>query len=261
MNGFFTSNQFSHIPPEVLKKLQDVLIRAFSNDETIRIAVIGEAGVGKTSTINALFKTTLPVSHFGSCTQSAETVKTVTSKGIPIEIIDMPGLWAGEEETNKHWETYKEVLPTVDCAIWVISAGDRALQGMQNALKTISTFSDADMINRIVFGVNKAEHMHPEDWNDSINLPSNEQQVNLQKFSITVKNAIHEKFPEWQGNIICYSAKKQFRLDELLEQMLMAAAPERRLKVVRAADPERYEDKVQDKRALQVAKKMIKRGE
>ncbi len=244
------------------KEIWDKIKEVFGKDKSdvIRIAVIGQTGVGKTSTVNALFNTDLPVSHFGSCTQHADCVTVNTSKGT-IEVIDMPGLWAGEAETIRHWKTYREVLPTVDSAIWIISAGDRALEGMQNALKIISSFSDANIINHIAFGVNKAEHMHPEDWNCSANLPSLEQEKNLEDFCITVEKAIHEIFPTWKGTIRYYSAKKQFRLEEMLEQMIMTAAPDNRLKVYRVADPKSHTEKIEDKRALDVAINIINRGE
>ena len=249
------------INQEIWQTVQKALKEVFSNKETIRIAVIGEAGVGKTSTINALFNTNLPISHFGSCTQQADQVQAITKKGHKIEIIDMPGLWAGESETKRHWETYRKVLPTVDSAIWIISAGDRALQGMQNALKIISEFPDSDIIDHIVFGVNKSEHMHPEDWNNAVNLPSAEQESNLERFCNTVKQAICEIYPTWNGTIRYYSAKKQFRLEELLEQMLLTAAPEKRIKVRSVADPQLHQDKVEDKRALEIAKDIFERGE
>ncbi len=259
MKNLFENIKNINLDSSIIKELNEIFIEVFTKNEPIRIAVIGEAGVGKTSTINALFKTDLPISHIGTCTQKAEVVKAITSKGIPIEVIDMPGLWAGEAETQRHWETYKNVLPTVDSAIWVISAGDRALQGMQNALKTISEFADSNFVNHIVFGINKSEHMYDEKWNDNINLPSPIQQEHLELFCLTVKDAIIEKFPGWKGKIVCYSAQKNFRLDELLEQMVASASPEKRLKVIKAADPTRYEDTIEDKRALAIAKKMIEK--
>lgn len=261
MKNFFETYKFGTISSDVLKKVEKVLKDAFCSKEAIKIAVIGQTGVGKTSTVNALFNTNLPISHYGSCTQTADFVKTTNKKGIDIEIIDMPGLWAGESETIKHWKTYRDILPTVDSAIWIISAGDRALEGMQNALKIISTFSDSELLEHIVFGINKSEHMHPENWDNSINLPSDEQELNLKKFCQTVKKSIREIFPNWNGTIIYYSTKKQFRLEELLEQMLLTASPNNRFKVHSAADPKMYEEQIGDKRALEVAINLLKRGE
>lgn len=261
MAPFFKNEKIAQLDQNMATVLWDALRQAFRTDDPIRVAMIGESGVGKTSTINALFNTNLPVSHFGSCTQNAELVKTMTPKGVPLEIIDMPGLWAGEQETRKHWKTYRDVLPTADCVIWVISAGDRALEGMQKALKTMSSFLRPEIIDNIVFAINKAEHMHPEDWNSSVNLPSYEQQINLEKFCRTVKTAIQEKFPYWNGTIVYYSARKQFRLDELLEQMIISASPEKRLSVARAAEPKSYEEQIGDRRALEVAQKMLRNRE
>jgi len=239
-----------------LRLISKALMDAFAPQGPIRVAVIGETGVGKSSTINALFNTKLPINHVRSCTQIAEVVKTTTNKGMPIEIIDMPGLGAGEAETRMHWHTYREVLPTVDSAIWVISAGDKALEGMQGALRVISSLRDDNLIEHIVFGINKSEHMEPEDWNAAANLPSREQESYLEEFCETVKTAIREIFPSWNGTIRYYSAKKQFRLDDLLEQMILAAPEGRRTKLYQTSDTKSYEDKVVDKRALKVAKKL-----
>ena len=231
-----------------------------ADSQPIRIAVIGEAGVGKTSTLNALFQTDMPVSHFKPCTQKAEIIRTKTKKGIPIEVIDLPGLWAGEAETKRHWETYKKVLPTVDCAIWVISAGDRALEGMQQALRNIASFSGDNFMNKIVVGVNKAEHMYPEEWNTAINQPNETQEKNLILFCDYVKTTIQEIFPHWNGEIRYYSAHKQYRLDELLEQMLITAtkfSSENALKIARAADPVDATELITDRRAYNLAQDTI----
>lgn len=243
---------------DVMNALKEVFDT--NKSRKVRIAVIGQTGVGKTSTVNALFNTNLPVSHFGSCTQEPEPITVKTDKAA-IELIDMPGLWAGEAESKNHWKKYRAILPTVDSAVWVISAGDRALEGMQSALRIISTFSDEMIINKIVFGINKSEHMHPEDWNSDLNLPSEEQEHNLLKFCLTVKSAIREHFPGWDGPIMYYSANKHFRLYELLEQMILTADSDSKLKITRAAAPKSQEDLVKNKAALELAKELISRGE
>ncbi len=142
----------------------------------------------------------------------------------------------------------------------MISAGDRALEGMQKALKSISNFSSVEFINRIVFGINKAEHMYPENWNNSVNLPSTSQTENLELFCKTVKNAILEVFPNWNGTITYYSAHKHFRLNEILEQMLLTTSSDSRLKILGAAAPKEYKELIEDKRALKVAEKLERRG-
>lgn len=255
-NIFGTLSDF--IDESVWLPIRNALFKAFSEEkeDLVRIAVIGESGVGKTSTINALFNTDLPVSHTGSCTQNPDPVQVTTEKGT-IEVIDMPGLFAGEKESIRHWETYRKVLPTVDCAIWVVSAGDRALEGMQRALEIIGKFPDSNILERIVFAINKAEHMYDEEWDNKVNLPSKVQSYYLEVFCETVRKAIVEKFPDWKGTIKYYSALKHFRLDELLEAMLLTAGSDNIIKVYRMADTKKYEDIVRDKRALEVAQGMV----
>lgn len=245
------------VDKQTIGKIKKELFDSLSNQDPIKIAVIGECGVGKTSTINAIFNTTLRVSHTSAGTKKAEFNNVFTKKGEPITIIDMPGLGEVESVSAKHWETYQTVLPTIDSAIWVVSAGDRALESMQSSLKAIAKFSNDNLLERCIFGVNKSEHMYPEDWNNGANLPSVEQSKNLIGFCRTVENAIREVFPRLKPVITYYSALKQFRLDELLEQMLLAAPENRRPAIYKTSDVKKYDDMIQDKRALEVAKKNL----
>ena len=242
------------IDDKLIKDTIGEVARSLSEQEPIKIAVIGEAGVGKTSTINALFDTNLPVSHTKPCTQVAGFQSVRTKKGEPITIIDMPGLGDVESASDRRWQTYKETLPNVDSAVWVLSAGDRALESMQTSLRKIAKFSNDSIMERIIFGVNKSEHMYPEDWNTRANLPSRGQTANLQEFCRTVEKAVIEVFPRLKVTIKFYSAIKQFRLDELLEQMLLAAPQERRIKLYQSSNTKNYEECV-DPRVLSVAKR------
>jgi predicted GTPase len=56
-----------------------------------RIAVIGETGVGKSTTLNVLFNAGLEVSHTTACTQ-LEIEKEVEVRGGLLRIVDLPGL-------------------------------------------------------------------------------------------------------------------------------------------------------------------------
>lgn len=135
----------------------------------------------------------------------------------------MPGLGESISADQKYIELYKQVLPTVDVAVWIIAAGDRQLTIMQRALQLISIAMDDKYLDRIVFAVNKADIMQPIEWNDRINLPSETQLANLQLFADNVKAKILEVHPSWQGTIITYSALKNYNTKQLLVSMLQAA--------------------------------------
>ena len=66
------------------------------NERPPQIAIIGFTGVGKSSTLNALFNAGRPTSDVQACTQQASSVfgniePYTGSRGI-VEIYDMPGL-------------------------------------------------------------------------------------------------------------------------------------------------------------------------
>ena len=82
---------------DVMNALKEVFDT--NKSRKVRIAVIGQTGVGKTSTVNALFNTNLPVSHFGSCTQEPEPITVKTDKAA-IELINTTNNTNEETETT-----------------------------------------------------------------------------------------------------------------------------------------------------------------
>ena len=89
---------------------------------------------------------------------------------------------------------------------------------------------------------------------------STSQAENLELFCETVRSAILEVFPNWNGTIKYYSAHKHFRLNEILEQMLLTTSSDSRLRIISAASPKDYKDLIEDKRALKVAENLEKGG-
>ena len=63
------------------------------------IGVVGLSGVGKSTTINKLFSTTLPVSHTKACTKELTTVEfslrllegPAKSEQVSLRVVDAPG--------------------------------------------------------------------------------------------------------------------------------------------------------------------------
>ena len=116
---------------------------------------------------------------------------------------------------------------------------------MQESLFFILNSLGYSALSRIMFAINKADLMYPNDWNSRINMPSTEQQGNLFGFAQTVDKCIHEIAPKFNGEIKIYSAIKNYRLEDLLTAMMSTAPNKRRWVLDKSADcasPDTYID-------------------
>jgi predicted GTPase len=206
-----------------VEKLVAGVEQRYSNESEPQVAIIGECGVGKTSTINALFGAGMPVSHFEPCTKDAIGNRYQTPSGEFITVYDMPGIGESIQADRQIIDIYKKIYPQVDVIMWIVAAGDRQLAMMQHLLLQIAKETGSSGLQRLVFAINKADVMYPNDWNTRINLPSQEQSQYLQGFSNTVLQRIREIIPKWSGAIPVYSAIKAYNLKELLLTMLQAS--------------------------------------
>lgn len=198
------------------------------NEPPPRIAFIGNTGVGKSATLNALFNAGQQISHTAACTQvegmieiTAETVEG--QKGFLV-VYDMPGLDESIATQEKHLEIYEKILKDVDVAIWVLEAHNRGLRNVQETLNDKIRKFNPELLNRIVFALNKVDLIHPgaTDWNPLMNLPSDEQEINLTLRIEDVERKVKEILPEWSGKIIGYSAEKRYNLTKLFSTLLDA---------------------------------------
>lgn len=207
-----------------------------------KIAIIGFTGVGKSSTLNALFNAGQPTSDVRSCTQNEAPIigdvsKYTGSKG-SIIIYDMPGLGEDVYSDKKHFETYRKVLPIVDLAVWTFHTGDRSMTPMQEALQGLINYLGNDFQNKLMFAINKADAIAPGEsaWNTALNSPSPEQRRNIAELETYIKQKIRQILPTWHGSIVTYSAKTHFRLSQLMTAMVETLPKERRWVLGAVAD-------------------------
>ena len=83
----------------------------------------------------------------------------------------------------------------------------------------------------MVIALDKVDLVHPVEWHPLANLPSEEQEENIQGRINNVKSKIFEVLPDWQGKIVGYSANKRYNLPHLFDAM-MDAVPNKRKWVV-----------------------------
>ncbi|MCB2262921.1 MAG: 50S ribosome-binding GTPase [Candidatus Thiosymbion ectosymbiont of Robbea hypermnestra] len=185
------------------------------------IAIIGESGVGKSLTLNALFNAGQDVSHTEACTQQESAILLKGDKG-SIVVYDMPGLSESISSQSRHLSTYEKVLKECDVALWIFDAQNRAIANIQKLLANEISSINSEIVSRMVFAVNKIDLVHPgaEAWISRANLPSEEQEINIKARLYDIQNKMKDAVPNWHGQIVGYSSQKRYNLPQLFASML-----------------------------------------
>ncbi len=188
------------------------------------IVLIGETGVGKTSTLNALFNKGLEISHAKACTQIETEV--VGDRGGPITVFDMPGVGEDVDADEQHIETYRRVLPKADVVLLILKADNRAMTHVQTTLRRLTSEGMLDP-NRLVVALNQVDLLQPGSWDSMINLPSLEQEhtIDARRSDVAGKLQKIASFPARQ--IVAYSARTFYNVEGLFEAMVLACGESR----------------------------------
>ena len=194
------------------------------------IGIIGVSATGKSSTINVMFKTALEISHTRACTKEFRSIEMEMKvlKGpakddpISLVVVDAPGLGEDVRKDPEYIEQYLRRLPECDVILWLTAARNRAVSLDQQYLQQLVQFHD-----RIVFGLNQVDIVHPMDWNDNINMPSMEMEANIAE--IVQDRA--EKIADVIGRVpdlVPFSVSKGFNLEMLFNRLITSAPEERK---------------------------------
>ncbi len=194
------------------------------------IGLVGISGVGKSTTINTLFKTELPISHTKACTKKFEPINLhltlnnseMENSPVRLRVIDAPGL--GEDIRNDpiYLKMYHHYLPVCDVILWIISARNRGIALDQQYLKEFSKLHE-----KMVFGLNQVDLVEPMNWNRVINLPSEEMEENISEIEMDRLEKL-SSFLNSNIRMISYSAKLGFNLEQLFALVIDACPANRR---------------------------------
>ncbi len=242
-----------------LAEAERALIDSARSQPPPSIAVVGDSGVGKSKTLNALFNAGVEVSHTRACTREGIALNIdFTREGDEWErlltVYDMPGLNESQEEDIKNLAVYHEVLPRVDAIVWVLDAQYRAIRGAQERLEQdISKIDGA--LGKMVIALNKVDLVDPgeEGWNTVFNLPSEQQRLNIEGRQGDIAAKLRKYVPGWSGATVVYSAARRYRLADLFEAMLMTISEERRWLLGDLMDLASFEELV-DSQVLQAVR-------
>lgn len=223
------------LPPGDRQKLEASLVQQLDSELNTPpvIAVVGKTGVGKTSTINALFGTDLPISHVEPCTKTDQrlelTATQLQGRSGDIVVYDMPGLGEDIEADEYHKQTYARVIAKCDVAVWIMASHDRTLGVDQAMLRDVVAAANSNILEHLVVGLNQVDAIRPGEWRAAPNLPSQEQKVSIEKKVKEIVGKLTRVVPRISSDqIIPYSALRRYRLDDLFAAMLNSCREHRR---------------------------------
>lgn len=220
-------NQERHIDQE-LQAILPAIMEAFTNNPPT-IGLIGVSGVGKSSTLNRLFRAQQAVSDMVACTKTFEQVpiEIAVTKGLDKDqrvqlcVIDAPGLGEDIACDPEYLALYRQHLEKCDVILWIMSARQRAVALDQQYLYELKPFA-----HKMVFGLNQIDLVEPMNWAHSINLPSEVQERNIDTIMQDRKARI-ESVLQSEVKMVAYSSKYGYHLQELFTLLITACPPER----------------------------------
>jgi predicted GTPase len=189
------------------------------------IAVIGKCGVGKTSTINALFGFNGKISHTRAATKQVHDYFYENDHG-RLRISDLPGLGEDLDTEESYRGMYVEVLNSCEVALFVLRADSRDMMDVQRIFRDIIKPIIPGVARRVILGLNQVDLVYPGDWISGANLPSKEQERNIQLIAKERLRSLRKAYPVKQSQVVPYSATKRYRLEHLFHAMISCTAGE-----------------------------------
>lgn len=228
-NLFKRKPKEKELTEDEIKQIREVMTKEIQSRPPT-IGLIGVSGVGKSSTINSLFKTNLLVSHTVAGTKefSASNLNLTLNSGngknlkSSLVIFDAPGLGEDMRKDAEYLDMYEEKLPDCDVILWVMTARNRAIALDQMYLEKLSRFHQ-----KFVFGINQVDLVEPRNWNEKINLPSGEQLKHIDIIEKDKKEKL-ETIMKREVSICSYSADRKNNLEELFGLLIESIPSERR---------------------------------
>jgi GTP-binding protein EngB required for normal cell division len=134
----------------------------------LKVSVMGQTGVGKSSLINALFNTNVPTDDIRPGTKKSREYLIKDAFGHELLFCDLPGIGESEQADEEYFPQYRQKLAESDIVIWAIHADSRSLtfdnQALRKTFETIEPTRQAELMRTMLFVLTKADLITPAPW-------------------------------------------------------------------------------------------------
>ena len=227
----------------VSKKDKDEVFGKLDEEITgrpFKVAVIGQAGVGKSSTLNAVFGLNLPVSDIAEGTTEIIEKIFPMRDGFNLSIYDMPGLLQSRKKDKVCEDMYKEILPQCDVIVYIIKANTRNIGDDCRILKEVvlPICNQSSIKDNLIIAVNKVDTIgqtiDPNDpelaWDPIDNVPSEKlfeciKKKRMDIFSKLIDEnlvLLNSESALTPSQVVFYSAVYEYNLGEFLKAITNA---------------------------------------
>ena len=224
----------SQIRIEKLKKIASIISNRGLH-YPLDVSLVGATGVGKSSTINALFGETLAKVGTGVEPETQFISQYKTEK---FRLHDTAGLGDGLEADKRHSLNLTDLLfrtytndevsyHLIDLCLVILDGSSRDMGTTYKALEQV-VLRCIDP-KRVIVAINQADMaMKGRNWNYLNNRPEPELLNFLNDKARSVQDRIKEATGLTISTPVCYSAEKQWNLDKLMDHIIEHIPHERR---------------------------------
>lgn len=201
-------------------------------EKPFRVAVIGQSGVGKSTTLNSVFGLRNYTSDVAEGTTDIEEKRFDMRDGFSLSIYDMPGLGYDMDKDAEYEKMYASILPKCDVIVYIINAHSKDIGEDCRILRDIvlPTCNSNHIKENLILAFNKidtiGEMQDPNDpelrWNVRENLPTEKLKKAIRvKLSDLTDKLIDEKLIGEKDSIeaqqvVFYSAIYNYNLSDFL---------------------------------------------
>jgi len=261
--------------------LEDVLSKAFNKagiegehreelrnkvrediEEPVKIIGAGQAGVGKSTLLRAIFDVEeedipdeITTDSIRPETKGFTSFQIDSEEGFKVEFTDGPGLGESIQKDEEYIPQWIDEIQDHHLLYWVIDASSRDIAHIQKNMKGI--LEETGFHDRIVVVLNKVDKIDlpdeareagAEGWNEEYNLPTDELEAQIERRT----DHLVDKFENVgisRDQIVACSALKRWHTMEVLDTLIEHLPPEQQVKAAANRDVDSFTELMdEDKR-------------